>query len=82
MLALMQVMSTGGSETDVGDMQPISIAVDGGMFANYAAFQRHIKEAFVEVLGSSRASLVRLELIYDGSGDGAALMAATAATSS
>jgi hexokinase len=52
------------------------VAVDGGLFEHYAAFRRCMESTLVELLGEEAARSVAMKLTKDGSGVGAALIAA------
>jgi hexokinase len=54
-----------------------AIAVDGALFEKYPGFQDKIKETLRELLGT-RASKIKLSLVKDGSGIGAAIIGAVA----
>ncbi|KAH7300998.1 hypothetical protein KP509_23G007200 [Ceratopteris richardii] len=52
------------------------VAMDGGLYEHYPLFRAEMKAAVVELLGSEVAENVLIELSKDGSGIGAALLAA------
>lgn len=52
------------------------VAMDGGLYENYAHFRDYLHEAVVDLLGEAAAQHVVIELSKDGSGVGAALLAA------
>ncbi|KAL2613561.1 hypothetical protein R1flu_025253 [Riccia fluitans] len=52
------------------------IAMDGGLYERYPQFRNYLREAFVKLLGEEAAKNVDIELSKDGSGIGAALLAA------
>ncbi|BBN04436.1 hexokinase [Marchantia polymorpha subsp. ruderalis] len=52
------------------------IAMDGGLYEHYTKFRDYLNEAFVDLLGEEAAKNVVIELSKDGSGIGAALLAA------
>jgi hexokinase len=52
------------------------VAIDGGLFEHYAAFRRCMESTLVELLGDEAAESVAMKLTKDGSGVGAALIAA------
>ena len=56
---------------------PAVVAIDGGVFEHNANFRQRMREAIAEVLGPKAAAGVELRLTPDGSGIGAALLAAT-----
>jgi len=78
MLAIMNLMGIDGSDGPVPDF---TIAVDGGLFEKYASFRDNVGEALREVLGEEAAKRVALRHAGDGSGDGAAMLAAIAPAS-
>lgn len=53
------------------------VAMDGGLYENYPHYKRYLKEAATELLGSERSKNVVMEHSKDGSGIGAALLAAS-----
>lgn len=52
------------------------VAMDGGLYANYPQYRRYLQEAVTELLGTQISKNVVIELTKDGSGIGAALLAA------
>lgn len=54
------------------------VAMDGGLYEHYVEFRNYMQEAVVELLGEASKS-VSIELSKDGSGIGAALLAASLA---
>ncbi|MDD4183005.1 MAG: 6-phosphofructokinase, partial [Candidatus Omnitrophica bacterium] len=54
-----------------------TIAVDGSLFQKYPLFKNHIQQTFKRILGS-KASNIKMQLTSDGSGVGAAIIAAVA----
>ncbi|KAF5640810.1 glucokinase [Fusarium sp. NRRL 52700] len=59
----------------------IDIAVDGSLFEFHTAFESFMRTALrdVEVIGKANEARIKIELTRDGSGTGAALIAAAAA---
>ncbi|PWA41187.1 hexokinase-2 [Artemisia annua] len=53
------------------------VAMDGGLYEHYPQYRRYLKEAVTELLGPELSSHVVIEHSKDGSGIGAALLAAT-----
>lgn len=53
------------------------VAIEGGLYANYSSFREYLNEAVVEILGQEMAPHVVLRISEDGSGIGAALLAAS-----
>jgi hexokinase len=52
------------------------VAIDGGLFEHYAAFRECLEGTLVELLGEEAGRSVAVKLTKDGSGLGAALIAA------
>jgi hexokinase len=59
-----------------GERRRSVVAIDGGLFEHYAAFRRCMESTLVELLGEEAARSVAMKLTKDGSGVGAALIAA------
>ncbi len=55
-----------------------TVAIDGSVYELYPNFKGLIEQGLVRVLGAAAASRVKLVLAKDGSGVGAALIAALA----
>eukprot|EP00249_Psilotum_nudum_P012957 c24071_g1_i1 orf=202-1707(+) len=53
------------------------VAIDGGLYEYYPKFRQYLHEAVAELLGEEFAPNVVIELLKDGSGIGAALLAAS-----
>ncbi|XP_074557250.1 hexokinase-3-like [Curcuma longa] len=53
------------------------VAVEGGLYTGYSMFREYLNEAVGEILGEEVARYVLLRRCVDGSGIGAALLAAT-----
>ncbi|XP_038897091.1 hexokinase-2, chloroplastic [Benincasa hispida] len=53
------------------------VAMDGGLYENYPQYRRYLKEGVTELLGTELAKNVAIEHTKDGSGIGAALLAAS-----
>nr|GEW04901.1 hexokinase-2, chloroplastic [Tanacetum cinerariifolium] len=53
------------------------VAMDGGLYEHHPQYRRYLKEAVTELLGPELSSHVVIEHSKDGSGIGAALLAAT-----
>ncbi|KAK8963166.1 Hexokinase-3 [Platanthera guangdongensis] len=60
-----------------GEFRRSVIAVEGGLYASYELFREYLKEAVAEILGEEVARNVVLRTFEDGSGIGAALLAAS-----
>ncbi|KAL8545111.1 hypothetical protein ACS0TY_005346 [Phlomoides rotata] len=63
-------------------MRRTVVAVEGGLYTNYTMFREYLKEAMGQILGEDVASHVVIKVTDDGSGIGAALLAASHSTSS
>jgi hexokinase len=59
-----------------GDKRKTGIAIDGGLFEHYAKFRQCLESTLVELLGEEASKSVFVKLTKDGSGLGAALIAA------
>ncbi|PWZ18878.1 hypothetical protein Zm00014a_041468 [Zea mays] len=59
-----------------GDERRSVVAIDGGLFEHYAEFRKRLEATLVELLGEEASRLVEVKLTKDGSGLGAALIAA------
>lgn len=53
------------------------VAMDGGLYEHYPQYRRYLKDAVRELLGSEISKNIVVEHSKDGSGIGAALLAAT-----
>lgn len=53
------------------------VAMDGGLYENYPQYRRYLEEGVRELLGTQLANDVSIEYTKDGSGIGAALLAAS-----
>uniref|UniRef100_A0A0A9AFT3 Phosphotransferase n=1 Tax=Arundo donax TaxID=35708 RepID=A0A0A9AFT3_ARUDO len=52
------------------------VAMNGDLYKNYLQYRMYMKEAMVELLGRKDSENIIIELTKDGSGSGAALLAA------
>ncbi|VAH06809.1 unnamed protein product [Triticum turgidum subsp. durum] len=52
------------------------IAIEGGLYQEYSVFREYLNEAVLEILGEEIAATVVLKVVEEGSGLGAALIAA------
>lgn len=52
------------------------VAVEGGLYVGYSMFREYLNEAVAEILGEEVAPYVSLRVCEDGSGTGAAVLAA------
>ncbi|GAB2277051.1 Hexokinase-3 [Dionaea muscipula] len=53
------------------------VAIEGGLYTGYTFFREYLNEAVAEILGEEFAPYVTLQVTEDGSGIGAALLAAS-----
>lgn len=60
-----------------GENQKSVIALDGGLFEHYAKFRECMEDSLKELLGDEIADTIVVEHSNDGSGIGAALLAAS-----
>ncbi|XP_030522462.2 hexokinase-3 isoform X2 [Rhodamnia argentea] len=72
-------ITSGRSRSDVR-IKRTAVAIEGGLYTNYAMFREYLNEAMVEILGEDAAEQVILEVMEDGSGIGASLLAASHAS--
>lgn len=59
-----------------GDERRSVVAIDGGLFEHYAEFRKCLESTLVELLGEEASKSLAVKLTKDGSGLGAALIAA------
>ncbi|GMH10320.1 hypothetical protein Nepgr_012161 [Nepenthes gracilis] len=60
-----------------GKLKRTVVAMEGGLYTNYTLFREYLEEAVAEILGEELAPFVTLKVVEDGSGLGAALLAAS-----
>ena len=60
-----------------GEPKRSVIAIEGGLYQGYSVFREYLNEAVDEILGDEIASTVSLRAMEEGSGIGAALLAAS-----
>lgn len=58
-------------------MRRTVVAVEGGLYTSYTLFREYLNEAVAEILGDDISPYVKLKVMEDGSGIGAALLAAS-----
>lgn len=63
-------------------MKRTVVAIEGGLYTSYNLFREYLNEAMAEILGEERSGYVTLRVMEDGSGIGAALLAAAHSGSS
>ena len=68
---------TGGRSRSDIKMKRTVVAIEGGLYTSYTMFREYLHEAMIEILGEEAAQHVILKVTEDGSGVGAALLAAT-----
>ncbi|KAL7595153.1 hexokinase-3 [Lactuca sativa] len=60
-----------------GKMRRTVVAIEGGLYLSYRIFREYLNEAVAEILGEEIAPFVSLKVMEDGSGIGAAMLAAS-----
>ncbi|XP_071697076.1 hexokinase-3-like isoform X2 [Rutidosis leptorrhynchoides] len=65
-----------------GKMRRTVVAIEGGLYTSYTMFREYMNEAVAEILGEEIAPYVILKVMEDGSGIGAAMLAAANSTPS
>jgi hexokinase len=65
-----------GRDVPGSDKQRTVIAVDGGLYEHYTVFSKTLESTLRDMLGEEVSSSVVIKLANDGSGIGAALLAA------
>ncbi|RDY03982.1 Hexokinase-3, partial [Mucuna pruriens] len=68
---------TGGRSRSDTKMKRTVVAIEGGLYSQYTLFREYLREALNEILGQDIAKHVILKVTEDGSGIGAALLAAS-----
>ena len=74
---LKKIGRTGPAKNTDLNRKRTAIAMDGGLFEHHDAYRTYMEEALQELMGSGTAYEVALRLQNDGSGIGAALLAAS-----
>lgn len=64
------------------EMKRTVVAIEGGLYTNYALFREYLNDAINDILGEDVSSHIVLKVMEDGSGIGAALLAASYSFSS
>jgi hexokinase len=65
------------SASESAEGQKTAVAMDGGLYEHYPKFRKYLLDAVTELLGEKASRNVSVELSKDGSGIGAALLAAS-----
>lgn len=68
---------TGGRSRSDNKMRRTVVAIEGDLYTSYTMFREYLHEALTEILGEDVAQHVVLKVTEDGSGVGAALLAAS-----
>ncbi|CAA0833491.1 Hexokinase-3 [Striga hermonthica] len=68
---------SGGKSKTKSEMARTVVAVEGGLYSNYTMFREYLNEALAHILGDDVAARVVISIMEDGSGIGAALLAAS-----
>ncbi|KAJ3693849.1 hypothetical protein LUZ60_009329 [Juncus effusus] len=66
-----------GMEASSPTHQRMVVAIDGGLFEHYKMFRKCLEKTLSELLGEQASKFVEVKLANDGSGIGAALIAAS-----
>ncbi|KAG0570355.1 hypothetical protein KC19_6G156200 [Ceratodon purpureus] len=74
---LKKIGRTGTAMNGATDRKKTVIAMDGGLFEHHGTYRAYMEETLQELMGSGAAYEVALRLQNDGSGIGAALLAAS-----
>lgn len=74
--------STGGRTRNDVKVRRSVVAIEGGLYTSYTMFREYLHEALSEILGEDIARHVILKVTEDGSGIGAALLAASYSSNS
>lgn len=69
-------ITAGRSRSDT-KMRRTVVAIEGGLYKSYKVFREYLHEALIEILGEDVAQHISLKATRDGSGIGAALLAAS-----
>ncbi|GAB2269357.1 hypothetical protein Dimus_004277 [Dionaea muscipula] len=77
--AIVGILKKLGRDTkgEDGQLHRTVIAIDGALYRKYEQFKKHLNNALEELLGHEVYHMVILQLARDGSGIGAAIIAAT-----
>ncbi|XVF12100.1 hypothetical protein REPUB_Repub08aG0085200 [Reevesia pubescens] len=67
----------GGKRRSDTKMRRTVVAIEGSLYTEYTMFREYVHEAFHEILGEDIAQHVILKVTEDGSGTGAAVLAAS-----
>lgn len=70
-------LAGGRVKSDTSKMKRTVIAIDGGLYEHYPKFRNYLQLAIVELVGEETAQHIVIQLSSDGSGVGAALIAAS-----
>lgn len=73
---------TGGRTRSDVKVRRSVVAIEGGLYTSYTMFREYLHEALLEILGEDIARHVILKVTEDGSGIGAALLAASYSSNS
>ncbi|GMH13020.1 hypothetical protein Nepgr_014861 [Nepenthes gracilis] len=67
----------GGASSSGGGKSRTVVAIEGSLYTNYTLFREYLNDAVAEILGKEFSPFVILKVTEDGSGIGAALLAAS-----
>ncbi|KAL1559119.1 hexokinase A [Salvia divinorum] len=74
---ILGVLKKTGKDTGKGNGEKTMIAMDGGLYEHYTEYRKCLENTVFELLGDTTKSSVVFEHFNDGSGIGAALLAAS-----
>ncbi|XP_010915190.1 hexokinase-2 [Elaeis guineensis] len=76
-LGVLKKQGRDSAARDGGEMQRTVIAMDGGLYEHYTIFSNCLETTLKEMIGEEAAASIVIKLATDGSGIGAALLAAS-----
>jgi len=71
----------GGGSSSSSRLRRTVVTIEGGLYVEYRMFREYLHEAVAEILGEEFSPYVVLQVTEDGSGIGAALIAASYSSS-
>ncbi|XP_077218204.1 hexokinase-3-like isoform X2 [Tasmannia lanceolata] len=74
--------NTSGRRESLSKTRRTVVAIEGGLYASYSMFREYLNDAVSEILGEEMAPYIVLRTLEDGSGIGAAVLAAAYSSAS